>query len=658
MRMLVAACSLVAVLFANAIVAEAKPTLGAKVADFTLPDHLGKEHALAELADREVVVVAFLGTQCPLAKLYSRRLEQIATEYADRGVAVVGVMSNSQDSLAEIAAFVRRHELSYQVLKDRRNGVADAFGAERTPQVFVLDRERAVRYAGRVDDQYVIGIVRDKPTSEDLRAALDEVLAGKVVTTATTPALGCIIGRVHKGDASQEGAAASAVTYAKDIAPILQARCVGCHREGEIGPFELATYEDAAGWGEMMAEVVRERRMPPWHAAPEYGHFANDRSMPEGEKELLYAWVKAGCPEGDASQTPAPPTFTTGWQLPKEPDLVFAMEKPFDVPADGGKNGVPYQHFVVPTNLTEDTWVDAMEVQPGNRQVVHHVIVYVIPPGTDGRRDRIFLVAYVPGLRCDPMPEKSAKLIPAGSKLVFELHYTPNGSPQTDQTRVGLVLADPAKIEREVVTTEIGNNSFAIPPGDANHEVTTTSMAMPKDVTLLSLSPHMHLRGKAFRYELVTPTGEREVLLDVPAYDFNWQTRYVLAEPRKIPAGSVIHCRAAYNNSEQNLANPDATKTVTWGDQSWDEMMLGYFDVIMPRDENRKAGTKPVRTGLDVVGQFDAADADGDAGLSQDEAKGNPLIAARFAAIDADGDELLQLGEILTAVGKLGRGRR
>jgi peroxiredoxin len=655
MRMLVAACSLV-LLFSTPSSTTAKPTLGAKVADFTLPDYLGKDHALAELTDRDdIIVVAFLGTQCPLAKLYSRRLEQIATEYADRGVAVVGVMSNSQDSLAEIAAFVRRHELSYPVLKDRRNEVADALGAERTPQVFVLDRARTVRYAGRVDDQYVVGIVRDKPTQEDLRAALDEVLAGKTVAKATTPALGCIIGRVHE---PQEASAASDVTYAKDIAPILQARCVECHREGEIGPFELATYEDAAGWGEMMAEVVRDRRMPPWHAAPEHGHFANDRSMPEAEKELLFAWVKAGCPEGDASQTPAPPTFTTGWQLPKEPDLVFAMEKPFDVPADAGRDGVPYQHFVVPTNLTEDTWVSAAEVLPGNRQVVHHVIVYVVPPESDGRRNRIFLVAYVPGLRTEPMPEQSAKLIPAGSKLLFELHYTPNGSPQVDQTKVGLVLADPTKIEREVVTSELGNLRFAIPPGEANHVVTATSRAVPQDVTLLSLSPHMHLRGKAFRYELVSPKGEREVLLDVPAYDFNWQTRYVLAEPRELLAGSVIYCRAAYDNSEKNLANPDPTKTVRWGDQSWDEMMLGYFDVIMPRDENRRAGTKPVQTGLDVVGQFDAADADGDAGLSDDEAQGNPLIAARFAAIDADGDSLLQLGEILKAAGKMGRGRR
>jgi peroxiredoxin len=623
----------------------------AAIEDFRLPDHLGQEQSLDELAGEKATIVAFLGTECPLAKLYAGRLQAIADEYAERGVTVVGVMSNKQDSLTEIAAFVRRHDLSYPVLRDRRNEIADMFGAQRTPQVFLLDRKRIVRYTGRVDDQYVVGIVRDKPTAEDLRTAIDELLADKPVSTPATDALGCIIGRVREVND------ASPVTFTRDIAPILQERCVACHRPGEIGPFSLTSYEDAAGWGEMMAEVVRERRMPPWHAAPAHGHFANDRSMPEDEKELLFAWVKAGCPEGDPADAPAPPTFTAGWQLPREPDVVFAMEKPYDVPADGGRGGVPYQHFAVPTNFTEDTWIEAAEVQPGNRQVVHHVIVYVLPPEGNRWDDKIFLTAYVPGLRFEPTPPNSAKLIPAGSDFVFEMHYTPNGSPQTDQTKVGVVLADVDKIDREVVTTEIGNVKFEIPPGEANHVVTATSRAIPEDVTLISLSPHMHLRGKAFRYELVTPDGEREVLLDVPAYDFNWQTRYALAEPRKLAAGSVIHCRAAFDNSDENLANPDPTATVSWGDQSWDEMMLGYFDVIMPRDDGRRAGTKPVETGLDVVGQFDSADADGNAGLSESEAAGNPRIAAGFAAIDASGDGQLQLGEILHAVQRMRRRR-
>jgi hypothetical protein len=355
---------------------------------------------------------------------------------------------------------------------------------------------------------------------------------------------------------------------------------------------------------------------------------------------------------------PRPRRFTEGWQLPRQPDLVISMKEPFTVPATVGPEGVPYQHFRVPTNFTEDKWIAASEVQPGNRAVVHHTIVYIEPPGAkQRRRDWIFFAAYVPGLRIEPTPAGAAKRIPAGSTLLFEMHYTPNGSVQQDTTQIGLVFADLKQIDKEVITTEIGNDKFAIPPGADSHVVTATSRPTTQELTLLSLSPHMHLRGKAFRYELVLPTGEREVLLDVPAYDFNWQTRYRLAEPRRLPIGSVIHCRAVYDNSEANLANPDPTKTVHWGDQSWDEMMLGFFDVILPRDDQRKAATKPVQTGLDLVGLFDAADADHNGGLSEKEASGNALLKQHFAAVDRDGDGLLQLGEILAAVRTLA-GRR
>jgi peroxiredoxin len=630
---------------------DAATAADSKIADFRLPDQHGKEHALADFADRDAIVVAFLGTECPLAKLYAGRLQTIANEYADRGLAVIGVMSNAQDSLTEIGAFGTQHKLTYPLLKDRRNEVADQFGAERTPQVFLLDRDRTIRYQGRVDDQYLVGVIRDKPKRNDLTLAIDELLAGKSVEVAKTESPGCIIGRAH------EPTDDNSVTFTRDIAPIFQARCVECHRAGEIGPFELSSYEEAAGWGEMIAEVVRDRRMPPWHANPKFGHFANDRSMPAAEKELIYKWVKNGCPEGDAADLAAPRKFTPGWQLRSEPDVVISMKEPFAVPAQAGRGGVPYQHFRVPTGFTEDKWIVGAEVQPGNRAVVHHTIVYVEPAGGRGRRDWVFLSAYVPGFRCQPLPEGAAKRIPADSKLVFEMHYTPNGSAQEDTTRIGLLFADADKIDKEVITCEIGNIDFKIPPGDDNHRVTATSRPTKQEVTLLSLSPHMHLRGKSFRYDLVLPTGERETLLDVPDYDFNWQTRYVLAEQRVLPVGSVIHCRAVFDNSEGNLANPDPTKTVRWGDQSWEEMMLGFFDVILPRDNQRKGNKKPVDTGLDLVGMFDIADADRNDGLSKTEAAAHALLTQHFATIDRDGDALLQLGEILAALQAIGNRR-
>jgi peroxiredoxin len=625
-------------------IAQATSIVGAQITNFRLRDHHGKEHTLASYADKEAVVVAFLGTECPLAKLYSVRLQAITDEYARRGVAVVAVMANAQDSLSEIAAFIQRHEIKFPVLKDERNNVADLFDAQRTPQVFLLDRQRRVRYQGRVDDQYLVGVVREKPTREDLRAALEDLLSGQPVSVPETAAVGCIIGRVR------EPSGDSPVTYTRDIAPIFQARCVECHRAAEIGPFELTSYEEAAGWGEMIAEVVRQGRMPPWHADSEHGVFANDRSLSAVEKDRILQWVENGCPEGDLADLPEPRQFTRGWQLPRKPDRVLAMQEPFTVPAEADRAGVPYQYFRVTSDFTTDTWVAAAEVLPGNRSVVHHAIVYVAPPGAKNRQDWIFLSAYVPGLRFSPLPARSAKRIPAGSELIYEMHYTPNGSPQQDTTKVGLVLADVDQDEQEVITTEIVNTEFVIPAGSADHVVTATSRPIDREVLLLSLSPHMHLRGKAFRFELVLPSGEREVLLDVPQYDFNWQTSYVLAEPRVLPLGSVIHCRATFDNSAANLANPDPTESVRWGEQSWEEMMIGFFDVVMVRDDQRKAGQKPIRTGIDVVGMFDEADGDGDGGLTASEVAGHELISQHFAAIDQNRDGLLQLGEILAAV--------
>jgi hypothetical protein len=378
--------------------------------------------------------------------------------------------------------------------------------------------------------------------------------------------------------------------------------------------------------------------------------------MPDDEKQMIYNWVKNGCPEGDPADLPKPREFTTGWQLPREPDLTFAMEEPFSVPSQGGPKGVPYQRFRIPTGFTEDKWITAAEIQPGNRAVVHHSIVFIQPPGGKGRRDWIFLTGYVPGLRTKVLPPESAKRIPAGSTFIFEMHYTPNGVEQQDLTKVGLVLADPNMVENEVITTELVNPDFEIPPHADSHVVTATSQPTKQEVTLLSLSPHMHLRGKAFRFDLLLPSGEREVLLDVPKYDFNWQTGYLLAEPRKLPVGSVIHCRAVFDNSEANLANPDPTQLVRWGEQTWEEMMLGFFDVSLPRDDSREAGKKPVETGLDFVGVFDAADADRSGGLSESEASGNKILKEHFDEIDQDHDDLLKLGEILTAVRALSGG--
>lgn len=552
------------------------------ITDFTLPDFRGKELRLAEFTAKPIVVVAFLGTECPLAKLYGTRLAQLAKEYEARGVAFLAINPNQQDSLTEMAGYARQAGIEFPFLKDLGNRVADEFGATRTPEVFVLDAHRTIRYQGRIDDQWGIGYVKDKPKTSELRAALDDLLAGREASVAQTPPVGCLIGRVQQPDKN------SPVTYAGHIAALFQKRCVECHRPGEIGPFSLTSYDEAVGWAGMIDEVVSEGRMPPWHANPAHGRFAEDRRLSREEKSLIHAWVAAGAPPGDLAQAPPMPHYPTGWQIGREPDVVFKMRRtPFEVPATGE---VRYQYFEVDPGFTEDKWIAASEVQPGNPAVVHHILVFA-RGGKKGERAAElrdgagggFLSGYVPGLRVKPYPEGMAKKIPAGSKLYFQVHYTTNGTTQFDNSQLGLWFADEPQITHEIKTIANATKKLAIPPHEPNYEVDATTGALPTEGLLLSLSPHMHLRGKDFRYDIIFPGGKRETLLDVPHYDFNWQTTYRLAEPLPLPRGTRMYSIAHYDNSADNLSNPDPSKLVTWGDQTWEEMMIGYFDLAIPR---------------------------------------------------------------------------
>jgi peroxiredoxin len=548
---------------------------GQPVADFTLRDARGQAHSLADVRDARLVVVVFLGTECPLARLYGPRLADLARTYGPRGVAFFGIDANSQDSLAALAAYGRRHAVPFPLLRDPGNPVADAFGAERTPEAFVLDGRRVVRYRGRIDDQYGVGVHRAQPERHDLARALDELLAGKPVSTPQTTAPGCLIGRAPAPPP------AGRVTYCKDVAPILQRRCQVCHRPGEIGPLSLTSYKEARGWAGTIREVVGEGRMPPWHADPRRGKFANDPSLSAGEKERLFRWIDDDCPEGDPADLPPKPAFVDGWNI-GTPDLVVSMPGPFTVPAEGV---VEYQFIEVDPGFREDRWVQAAEIRPGNRAVVHHCNVFLQPPGApepqeQGALGSYCLAAMAPGTPPMLLPDGRAKRVPAGWRIVFVMHYTPVGSVQTDRTRIGLKFADPRKVKQEVATKLMYDLDLCIPPHAADHTVSQT-WQVNQDVLLLAFFPHMHLRGKSFRYEALSADGSEEVLLDVPHYDFNWQHRYVLAEPRRLPAGTRLRCTAVYDNSAGSPANPDPSATVRTGTQSWEEMFNGYFDVVL-----------------------------------------------------------------------------
>jgi peroxiredoxin len=584
--------SLALILIASLVLAspsQKAKRVGTEVADFKLRDYRGAERSLHEFTQHKLTVLAFLGTDCPLSRLYGARLADMAREYQPKGVDFVGINANQQDSISAINQHAREYHIEFPILKDVKNVIADQLGAQRTPEVFVLDPQRVIRYHGRIDDQYGVGYTRKKIEHADLVNALNELLAGKLVTTAETEPAGCFIGRVQPPSKKGE------VTYSRQVARIIQKHCIECHHPGEIGPFSLTSYDEVVGWADTIEEVVRAGRMPPWHADPQFGKFANDCRLSDDDKQLIYRWVRDGAPEGDPKDLPKPIKYTDGWRIPK-PDVVISMPRPFKVPATGD---VVYQFFAVDPGFNEDKWVKASEVRPGNRAVVHHVLVFAQPPEGDLKRKRGFasdwLTGTVPGAWPQIAPDGMAKLIPAGSRLLFQVHYTPNGKETTDQTSVGLVFADPRTVKREIHTDMAANPKFEIPPHDPDY-VVESEEELEQDTLVLSLIPHTHLRGKAFQFEAIYPNGDREVLLNVPRYDFNWQQTYFLAEPKRLPKGSRIHCTAHYDNSAKNLANPDPNATVRWGDQTWEEMMIGYYDAA-PVDTGLLPVTrKPVAT--------------------------------------------------------------
>jgi len=411
-----------------------------------------------------------------------------------------------------------------------------------------------------------------------------------------------------------------APTFTRDVAPIMFTKCASCHRPGEVAPMALLSYADARPWASAIKQKVSTRAMPPWHADPAHGTFRNDLRLSDREIDTIVKWVDGGAREGDPSALPALPKFPEGWQIGK-PDAVFEMTQDFEIPASGE---IAYQYFEVPTNFTEDKWMQAGEVRAGDRSHVHHIIVYVREPGRTVRpnvvtvrpiinaaatqpaapaRERVAAAAVtaaqrpvVPAAQGAGRPPGggdamlvnwavgedapvhlpgTAKRIPAGSTLIFQVHYTTNGKAGRDRSRIGLVFAKEPP-QREIRTGLISNPVFAIPPGAGDHQVEAEA-TFSDDVKIWSMHPHMHLRGKDMTYTATYPDGRSEILLRVPKYDFGWQTDYWLAQPLSVPKGTKIRVTAHFDNSPANRANPDPKATVRWGDQTWEEMMIGFF---------------------------------------------------------------------------------
>lgn len=509
---------------------------------------------LASIKDFKALVVVFTGADCPVSRLYHPKLGRLEKEYAARSVKFALVPADSDPALAE------------------------ALDARRTPECFLLDSARVLRYRGAIDDQYGIGYSRDEPTRKYLVDALEAVLAGKAPAVGATEAPGCAIERPFKSAPGAGGVPA----YHRDVAPVFQRRCVECHRPGEIGPFSLLSYAKAKSSAARIKEAVTQRRMPPWHADPKYGAWENDRHLSDEEIRTISRWADAGAPEGDPKEAPPAKTWPESWVI-GTPDAVYRLPRPEKVPAEGT---IPYRYITVRTGLKEDRWVQAMEVRPSARGVVHHILVFVQypfnrlreQPPIDGGLFNGYFAIMVPGERPTVYPEGMGKLLPAGASLIFQIHYTANGEAAEDQTAIGIIFAkEPAK--EVVVTRGIINRRIRIPPGSANHRE-EASFEFKHDAKILSFLPHMHVRGKSFRYVAIHPDGKEEILLDIPKYDFNWQTCYRYREPKLVKAGTKIRCIAHFDNSKGNPANPDPTVEVRFGQQTWEEMLNGYMDFV------------------------------------------------------------------------------
>lgn len=391
-----------------------------------------------------------------------------------------------------------------------------------------------------------------------------------VVMIAAAIVFGLSVRSANSSDATKPNKPAKNVTFSKEVAPIFYKSCAECHRPGEIAPFSVMSYKEVRPWAKSIREQVASREMPPWHADPHHGEWKNDRRLSQAEIDLITAWVDGGTKEGNAKDLPPAPKFTAGWTI-GTPDQTFSIPEQ-KIPATGV---IKYQYLTVPTNFTEDRWITAAEIRSTGRAAMHHVIVFIQDPKEVGRTENNLLAGVAPGEQPAVFAPGLAKKIPAGAKLVFQMHYTPNGTAMTDVTTLGVKYAKELPMHA-IQTRPVLNTGFTIPAGADNHEV-KSFYTFKEDVRVVSLMPHMHLRGKSFEIKAIFPDGKSQVLLNVPRYDFNWQTYYVPKEPVAIPKGTKIECTAHYDNSPANKFNPDPTKVVKWGDQTWEEMMIGWL---------------------------------------------------------------------------------
>ncbi|MBL8888860.1 MAG: redoxin family protein [Planctomycetaceae bacterium] len=550
------------------VVLEPADAIGQPFPSFKATDIQGHAFDLRRFAAGSPVVIALTSTSCPLCKKYGPTLAELEQTFLPRGVRFVFVNSITSDPLEETLAVQR--ELGWQgpVLLDRNSELLARFAAESTTEVFLLDQELKLRYRGAVDDQYGLGYTKPKPQETYLKSAIEQLLNHQSVAVARTSAPGCRI----KLPGPPNG-----IEYHRDVARIVQNRCVECHRSGGVAPFPLESPEQVIAHAGMIIEVVQNGTMPPWFAAAdtERPHrWINDSALGQDETGVLIRWLESNHEIGDPAVGPVPRVFNSEWMI-GQPSLTVELPKRNRVRSSGYMD---YIHQRIPLTHDQDQWIEAVEVRPTAPEVVHHVLVYAIPRGSD-RLDvderSHFLAAYAPGNGYQAFGNGFAKKLPADHDLLVQMHYTPNGRATFDQTRIGFrFAASPPR--HEIKVYGIANTGIMIPAGAENHQE-VAKLRVPRSAYVTAFFPHMHVRGKSFRFEQQTKQGTKP-LLDVPRYDFNWQLEYRLLNPELVKAGDQILVTGWFDNSTGNPSNPDPARPVRWGPQTDEEMLIGYIE--------------------------------------------------------------------------------
>lgn len=547
--------------------------------DFKVYDLDGRQRTLGSTPGCRGLALVFLATECPISNEYIPRLNKLAEAYSKKGIEFFGVISDRSVTRVQVRKHSAEFHVKFPVLLDTTGELLGTVGATHTPQAFVFDGTGQEIYRGRIDDGYVRVGKKTTPRKNFLANALHAAANGHPLTTAQTDPVGCLIEK--PGAAGTDGE----ITFSRDVAPIVFSNCVGCHREGEVAPFALASFENVSKRARQIAEVIEAKIMPPWKPVSGYGHFAGERRLTASQIATLRKWADAGAPEGTRDDLPPLPRFPPGWRLGR-PDLIVRMPRPFLLHADGPDIT---QHFVIPLGLQQDQLISAIEVHPGNPKIVHHAHMFLdlsgkgrlldaADPGEGytrfggtGLSNASYLGGWNPGATPHFFPPGTGRMMPKAGDVVFQIHYHPSGKPEFDQTEIGIYFAPPGA--RQVVTDMVvGNTDLIIPAGKPDAQF-TAEYVLPSTLTLLEIRPHMHLLGKSYEVRGVLPNGGIVPLIKIDDWDFGWQDSYVFDPFIRLPAGTRVQILVTYDNSEKNPDNPNSPpKTVYFGEESTDEM--------------------------------------------------------------------------------------